>query len=48
VSLDDAGVIPAPAMGSAGAFETLLDTWVARVFGFRGPADQYEVPDAGQ
>jgi hypothetical protein len=48
VSLDDAGVIPAPAMGSAEAFETLLDNWVARVFGFRGPADQDEVPGAGQ
>ncbi|MEU0717117.1 hypothetical protein ABZ498_08020 [Streptomyces lavendulocolor] len=32
-SIDDAGVIPAPAMTSAQAFGALLDTCVARVFG---------------
>lgn len=32
-SIDDAGVIPAPAMTSAQAFGALLDTCTARVFG---------------
>ncbi|MGI5358275.1 hypothetical protein ACQI4E_23570 [Streptomyces sp. CA-252508] len=32
-SIDDAGVIPAPAMTSAQAFGALPDTCVARVFG---------------
>ncbi|WP_033329693.1 hypothetical protein [Streptomyces yerevanensis] len=33
-SIDDADVIPAPAMTSAQVFGALLDTCVARVFGF--------------
>jgi hypothetical protein len=32
-NIDDAGVIPAPAMSSAQAFGALLDTCAARVFG---------------
>ncbi|WP_037622133.1 hypothetical protein [Streptomyces aureus] len=34
-SIDDAGVIPAPAMTSAQVFGALLDTCAARVFGLR-------------
>ena len=36
VSIDDAGVIPAPAMSSVHAFAVLLDTCMARVFGLNG------------
>jgi hypothetical protein len=36
-SIDDAGVIPAPAMTSAQAFGALLNTCMARVFGAPTP-----------
>ncbi|WP_328335841.1 hypothetical protein OG372_36870 [Streptomyces sp. NBC_01020] len=39
-SLDDAGTLPTPAVKSAGAFGSLLDTCVTRVFGLPAGAEQ--------
>lgn len=39
VSIDDAGVIPAPEITSVQAFGVLLDTCVARVFGLNGAVE---------